>query len=146
MHIRINNTNPIPVIKKEIILLNDIYFQLVPYPDGKLEMFNLGQASAQDKRKEGEVITKYSFEKTDKQITIGRDSRCTVAFTNDKSFSKINSILIYDSDKNTWTLKDGDGERSSTNGTWLYASHSYEIHDNTQFIFGTSTFLIKIRI
>ena len=86
-YLRIDNLIATPIVKKEIILLNDLYFQLVPHNDGKLEMFNLGQASQPDKKKDSENSTKYTFEKNDKLLTIGRDPKCTVPFTNDKFFS-----------------------------------------------------------
>jgi hypothetical protein len=81
--------------------------------------------------KDMNAVKKYSFESSEyKSVTIGRDNKCTLCFP-DKGFSKIQTTLLYDSEKKYWKIRDGSIEKSSTNGTWVYAIHSYEIVDNT---------------
>jgi hypothetical protein len=151
MHIRICTNNPYPVTTKEVILLNDYYFQLNPYSDGKLEMSDVGFASNADKKRtdnnnNNTNNSKYLFDSNENDcVTIGRETKCTISFPNDKSFSKVHTTISYIPNKNYWLLKDGDNDKPSTNGTWIYASHSYEINDNTIFQFGNSNFIIKIR-
>lgn len=40
---------------------------------------------------------------------------------------------------------DGDGKRSSTNGTWFFACGMFEIHDNIIFKAGTTLFQVAFR-
>lgn len=145
MHIKLRSEYFLPLLKKEIILLDELYFQLIPHSDGKLEMINLGMARVSENKKEAEICNKYIFEKNEyKTVTIGRDPKCTVSFPGDKSFSKIHTTIEYDIDKSYWKIKDGS-DKPSTNGTWLFANHSFEIIDSTIFQFGTSHFLINVR-
>jgi len=56
--------------------------------------------------------------------------------------AKVQATISYDSENKTWKLKDGSIEKPSTNGCWIYAIHSFEIHDNTIFQLGNSRFKI----
>ena len=49
---------------------------------------------------------------------MGRDSKCTIPFPGDKSFSKTQLTIKYDNTLKTWILKDGFEDKPSTNGTW----------------------------
>jgi hypothetical protein len=66
-----------------------------------------------------------------------------MAYPGDKSFSKIQATLIYDSEKKIWKLKDG-ADKPSTNGCWVYATHSFEIVDSSIFQFGNSKFRLTM--
>lgn len=39
---------------------------------------------------------------------------------------------------------DGDGEKPSTNGTWIYMEGVYEITDGTMFKAGQTMFRVKV--
>ena len=46
--------------------------------------------------------------------------------------------------ENYWILKDGDGERLSTNGTWLFVENFFEIFDGMTFKVGET--LLKAQL
>ena len=43
-----------------------------------------------------------------------------------------------------WTLKDGDGEKLSTNGTWLFTENFFEIFDGMTFKVGETLFKAQL--
>jgi pSer/pThr/pTyr-binding forkhead associated (FHA) protein len=54
---------------------------------------------------------------------------CSIRF-DDSSMSRYHCMVSFD---NTWHIKDGDGFKPSTNGTWLFAEDFIELHDNMVF-------------
>ena len=64
-------------------------------------------------------------------ILIGRTDKCQVRF-NDTSLSRHQCQIDFIDDK--WLIKDGDGTKNSTNGTWLFADEELKI-DGTEVIF-----------
>ena len=139
VHIKIDPQNDLFLLKKEIVLLSETYFQITPHSDGKIEIQNLGFSN-----KDSES-TKFVYDYTEtRQITIGRDSKCVMPYPTDKSFSKVQATISYDTDRRQWKLKDGSADKASTNGCWIYATHSYEILDGAIFQFGSSRFRITV--
>ena len=55
---------------------------------------------------------------------IGRTDKCLIRF-DDTSLSRHQCRIDYIDDK--WMIKDGDGNKPSTNGTWLYAEEEIKI-------------------
>ncbi len=143
LHVKINNTLPYPIVRREVILLNGLYLELTPYDDGKINLNSLGNPNDTGKASTYKISS--SFTKFDKLITIGRDRSCSLPLAGDKTFSKINTSLKYDFETNNWVLHDGEFNKPSTNGTWLYCTHSFEILESTHFLFGGSTFSIKMQ-
>ena len=47
------------------------------------------------------------------------------------SIQNYNSRIEYEEDK--WIIYDGNGRKSSTNGTWLFVEDDYELVDGTMF-------------
>jgi len=43
-----------------------------------------------------------------------------------------------------WVLKDGDGSKFSTNGTWLYADELFKVYDKLVFKAGQTLFQAHI--
>lgn len=62
---------------------------------------------------------KLLYEKDEVPILMGRDSNNQVVFRNAKNMSRVQCRIDYINDD--WILKDGDGKKPSTNGTWIYA-------------------------
>jgi hypothetical protein len=135
--IKVDQGEELPIMKKEIISISDYFFQLSPLSDGGIEIMKLISNSKVNLEKE-----KYNFDINDKCFTLGRDSNCNISFPGDKAFSKIQATFSYNLDRKCWCLRDGTKDKPSTNGTWLYAAHSYEIKDNTMFRVGNSKILI----
>jgi pSer/pThr/pTyr-binding forkhead associated (FHA) protein len=59
---------------------------------------------------------------------------CEVKF-DDNSLSRYHCMFVYE---NHWILQDGDSEKLSTNGTWLFAERPFDIFDGMTFKVGES--------
>lgn len=44
----------------------------------------------------------------------------------------------------TWKITDGDGEKASTNGTWLFADNFFEVFDGMNFKVGETLFKARL--
>ncbi len=138
IHIKVDPKLEYTISKKEIVLLSENYFQITPAPSGLIEIQNLGASNVREND-----TGKFTYDPDEiKNITIGRDKKCTISYSGDKSFSKVQASISYDSENKNWKLKDGSIEKPSTNGCWIYAIHSFEIHDNTIFQLGNSRFKV----
>jgi hypothetical protein len=125
-----------PLSKKQIVKIGDIYFQVTP-GDDSIEIQEIDAKSPQNKKK-------HKFRIQDSPLTIGRNKQCNVAFPDDKSFSRVHCNIVYDISFKMWIVRDGQ-DRPSTNGTWLYAQHSYEIQNGTVFRVHNSVFKLTIK-
>lgn len=65
---------------------------------------------------------------------------CQIRFE-DSSLSRYHCSLVYNEH---WQIVDGDGEKPSTNGTWLFANNFFEIYDGMQFKVGETLFKAQI--
>lgn len=61
---------------------------------------------------------------------------CAIRF-DDNSLSRYHCIITY---KDRWIIQDGDGNKISTNGTWLFVEEFFEIHNEMIFKVGETTF------
>ena len=59
-------------------------------------------------------------------VTIGRHKECDFSFPKDKSFSRYQTSFEYDEINKEWNIIDGK-EKDSTNGTWIFGTHSFKI-------------------
>ena len=126
------------ITQKEIISAGNVIFQVSPLENNKIEIGNLS-------RKEGNDNHKLTFDPlTVKEVTIGRDSKCTFAFPKDKSFSRIQTTFLFDEKEKQWRVIDGSRSKSSTNGTWIFGTHSFPIKD--QMIVGVLTSKLKFTL
>ena len=81
-------------------------------------------------RKDNNELQKQTFDSQKiKEVTIGRDSKCNFAFPKDKSFSRIHTTFTWDDNEQVWKIIDGSKNKSSTNGTWVFGTHSFQIQD-----------------
>ena len=81
--------------------------------------------------------------KKDKNITIGRSKKCDLSI-DDMMMSKIQSSILYNSKENTFYLCDGNSEKESMNGTWVYILNPILITDN--FIFKAEHTLFVVNL
>lgn len=65
---------------------------------------------------------------------------CHIRFE-DTSLSRYHCMLTYDK---MWMVSDGDGEKPSTNGTWLFAEQFFEISDGLSFKVGETLFKAQL--
>ena len=76
---------------------------------------------------------------TEQKITIGRMPTCTIKFE-DSQLSRIQCQVYFDDVQGVWLLKDGDDDKLSTNGTWLFVDELFPIHDQMVFKAGQTLF------
>ena len=68
---------------------------------------------------------------------IGRMPSCNIKF-DDNQLSRLQCTISYH--EGNWILKDGDGTKSSTNGTWLFVDELFKIYDGMVFKAGQTLF------
>lgn len=89
-------------------------------------------------------IKKFTInKKADKLITIGRNKKCDVVIE-DMMMSKIQCCIKYNSKDKSFYLYDGNSEKESMNGTWVYILNPIMITDNFTFKAEHTLFVIKI--
>ena len=81
--------------------------------------------------KEKEILTAGNFIfqinlLEDNKIEIINLSRiCIIRFPNDKSLSRNQTTFYYNDYKKEWVIYDGNKNKNSTNGTWVFGTHSF---------------------
>lgn len=118
LFIKLRNKDKYIIKQKELISAGSIIFQINPLENNKLEIINLTY-KRQSKIFEG---TKQ------KLVTIGRHKECDFAFPKDKSFSRYQTSFEYNENTKEWCIIDGK-DKDSTNGTWIFGTHSFLIKD-----------------
>ncbi len=88
--------------------------------------------------KKDEII---EFKSTDTPVFIGRTTKCKVRFK-DSSLSRTQCRIDYVNKR--WMVKDGDGEKPSTNSTWIFASEEIRLEDKMIIKAGASLFQVAI--
>ena len=118
LFIKLRNKNKYVIKQKEIISAGSIIFQITPINDNEIEIINLTNKK----------YRKIFDGNKQKLVTIGRHKECDFSFPKDKSFSRYQTCFEYDEDKKEWTVIDGK-DKDSTNGTWIFGTHSFLIKD-----------------
>ena len=77
------------------------------------------------------------------KITIGRSQKCDIVIE-DMMLSKMQSSIEYNSKDDGFYLYDGDGEKESTNGTWVFILNATKITDNFMFKAEHTLFLANL--
>jgi len=137
--------NEFPIQKTELIAIGEKYFQIIA--KGKiLEIVKKSSKSSSNEEYIVILFRKYSFDGDSIDvIKVGRDTSCNISYKDDNSFSRIHCCFIFEGSEGLWKLINGDGKgKVSSNGTWIFASHSYEIQNNTVFKIDKSTIKISI--
>ena len=125
--LKLTNNNSFPIKQKEIISAGNVIFLVTPLENDALEIVNLS-------RKEISPIPKQVFDPTNKkEVTIGRNKECDFAFLNDKSFSRIQTRFEFNEEKKMWIMYDGSKNKPSTNGTWIFGTHSIALKGSMIF-------------
>ena len=122
LFIRLKNENKLILKQKELISAGDTIFQITPLANNDLEIIHLS------KKKSLNNLNKQTFNGTKKKIvTLGRSKDCDFSFPRDKAFSRFQTSFEFNEDSKLWTIIDGKGNKSSTNGTWVFGTHSFLI-------------------
>jgi hypothetical protein len=83
----------------------------------------------------------FTFEPEEREIKIGRMIDCQIRFS-ETSLSRYQSVIKFVEGRG-WMLSDGDGNKSSTNGTWLFVEERIKIRTGLVFKAGSTLFKIK---
>lgn len=122
LFVKLKNENRLALKGKELISAGDTIFQITPLDNSNLEIIHLS------KKKSINNMNKKIFNGTKKKIvTLGRSKDCDFSFPRDKSFSRFQTSFEFNEDKKQWTIIDGKDNKSSTNGTWVFGTHSFLI-------------------
>ena len=123
LFVKLSGNYSLNITQKEIISAGNVIFQVSPMENKTLEIGNLS-------RKDNNELQKQTFDPQKvKEVTIGRDSKCNFAFPKDKSFSRVHTTFTWDDSEQVWKIIDGSKSKSSTNGTWVFGTHSFQIQD-----------------
>ena len=123
LYIKLTNGYNLSLKQKEIISAGNIIFQVSPVENNNLEIVNLSKQNLS-------MIPKQTFDASSKkEVTIGRNKDCDFPFPNNKSFSRIQTTFEFDEENQEWVIIDGSRTKSSTNGTWVFCTHSFIIKD-----------------
>ena len=121
LYVKLSNGYNLSLKQKEIISAGNIIFQVSPLENNILEVVNLSKQSLS-------TTPKQTFDASSKkEVTIGRNKDCDFAFPNNKSFSRIQTTFEFDEENQEWVIIDGSRTKSSTNGTWVFCTHSFPI-------------------
>jgi len=121
LFIKLTNDNKLALKQKELISAGSIIFQISPVGNNNLEIINLS-----GKRRSPNY--KQTFDGNNKKVvTIGRHKECDFFFPKDKSFSRYQTSFEFDENKKEWSIIDGKDNKGSTNGTWIFGTHSFLI-------------------
>ena len=121
LYVKLTNGYSLPLKQKEIISAGNIIFQVSPLENKSLEVVNLSKQSLS-------MIPKQTFDASSKkEVTIGRNKDCDFSFPNNKSFSRIQTTFEFDEENQEWVIIDGSRNKSSTNGTWVFCTHSFPV-------------------
>ena len=128
-------------IKKNYLLKNKKYFQIgdtifhaEPHNESSLKITI---------HKNPSQYEEYYYDCNMKEILLGRSERCHITLNQD-ILSKIHCSFKFDCEKKKWFISDGNGEKASTNGTWMFCNSKYELNDSeTEVKIGKSVLIIK---
>ena len=133
LFIKLRNKNKYPLKQKEIISAGSIIFQVNPIINtSELEIINLTY------KKNNKIFDGNK----QKLVTIGRHKECDFSFPRDKSFSRYQTSFEYDENKKEWSIIDGK-DKDSTNGTWIFGTHSFLIKEEMAIEVLNSKIIIK---
>ena len=124
LYIKLNHEYYLPIKQKELIIAGNIVFQVSPISNNKLEIINLSKGNESSEPKQ-------TFDASSKkEVTIGRNKECDFPFPGNKSFSRTQTTFEYNEENKKWEIIDGSKIKSSTNGTWIFCTHSFRIKNN----------------
>ena len=111
--------------------------------NGVIKIFNNIILENKEDEKKFETKTFTIDKKKDNIITIGRSKKCDLSIE-DMMMSKIQSCIKYNYKEKSYYLYDGNSEKESMNGTWVYILNPVLITDN--FIFKAEHTLFVVNL
>ena len=77
----------------------------------------------------------YLFDIKKNLIKIGRSKECDIVLKS-LEYSRVHTCIYYNQKDNIWYIRDGIGDKTSSNGTWLYINFPWEISYDTKIRIG----------
>ena len=118
--------NNLPINQRYNISLGKANFSIEPKDNNSLELklyLDNGE------------IELYLFDTKKNLIKIGRSKRCDIIL-NSLEYSRIQTCIFFNKNEKMWYIKDGIGDKSSMNGTWLFINFPWEISYDTKVRIG----------
>ena len=101
-----------------------------------IKLFNhtiLENKKSEDNKGQNCIIKEFTINSNKNSfITIGRSNKCDIII-DDVMLSKIHTCIEYNAAKKIFNLYDGDSQKESTNGTWIFILNPVKITDNFMF-------------
>ena len=136
LFIKLKNNEKYILKQKELISAGNSIFQITPIHDNFLEIIHLERKKCNNNER--------IFEgKKNKIVTLGRNRECDFSFPKDKSFSRLQTTFEFDDNIKEWTVIDGKNDKCSTNGTWIFGTHSFLIKNEMIVEILNSKIIIK---
>lgn len=129
LYVKIAGNNVLYFFQKVILILGSSLLEI-----NSAEGFLTANILNENATNDNEILGEHFFvdKDTNKTITIGRDSNCTIPFVNNLYLSRIQCTITYDEEVEEWKLIDGGNGINSKNGTWVCGNHSFEIQNNLE--------------
>ena len=122
--------------KKLFVSLGEVHFIIEPINDNKSIIIEANL--------ELNLNKKYYFDSENiKKITMGREKNCNIIL-NHLSYSRIQCSINYNENDNFWFINDGDNEKESTNGTWVFINWDYDIEKDFLFRIGQNIIQVNL--
>lgn len=134
---KINQTKGWPIVGEGKFLMGDMLFKLqVDSSNNKLSLSRMITKRYNDK-------INIMIETTDSPFTIGRHKSCNLPFDS-VLLSRVHASLLFNSNSGFWTLQDGEPERPSANGCFVFSDKQIEIEDTLEFKLNTNIVIISL--
>ena len=89
------------------------------------------------------ILKRFKIDKKDFALTIGRNKKCDISI-DDMMMSKVQSTIKYNYKEKNFYLFDGNSQKESMNGTWVYILNPVLITDNFVFKAEHTLFVINV--
>lgn len=120
--------------RKHIVSLGDIHISVETDSNNSLK---IEIVSGNEESK-----SKLFKKETSGMIKLGRNKDNEIVLNN-TAFSRIQTSFYFDSHSNCWMLQDGNGDKKSRNGTWIYLDDDWEIDFGVYFRIGSNFLNIR---
>ena len=108
-----------------------------------VKIFNTSILENNNNQSKKFYLKKFKIEKRDFGVTIGRNKKCDICIE-DMMMSNIQSTIKYNSKEKNFYLFDGNSQKESTNGTWVYILNPILITDNFVFKAEHTLFVVNV--
>lgn len=127
IQVKLNPLSKFTINKNDRYLLGDMVFKFEQFNDNK-QVVVTRQIT---KRYNEKISNSFSLEKEGSIITIGRGRSCNMSL-NSGLLSRVHASLIYNPKDNLWEIKDGETNKPSSNGCFIFTNSLIPICDGLE--------------